>query len=56
MGLFGKTSDEEKERKRVKNQVEKLMKAYDKEEIDGPTYMKQMLDFTTSYSKKKKKR
>ena len=53
MGLFGK-SKENKERKEIKSQVDKLMKAYDKEKIDGDTYIKKMMDLTTSHQKKKK--
>ena len=56
MGLFGKSKEEreyQKERKEVKSQVEKLMKAYDKEEIDGDTYFKSMMNLTTSHRKKK---
>ena len=54
MGLFGK-SKEKKERKELKRNIEKLMKSYDKEKIDGPTYMKKMMDLTTSYQKKKRR-
>lgn len=54
MGLFGK-SKEEKERKELKGQIDKLMKSYSKEEIDGDTYFKKMMDLTTSHQKKKKK-
>ncbi len=54
MGLFKKT-DEEKERKELKGQIDKLMKSYDKEEIDGDTYFKKMMDLTTSFQKKKNK-
>lgn len=39
MGLFGK-SKEEKERKELKGQIERLMKDYSKEKIDGDTYFK----------------
>jgi len=53
MGLFGKTK-EEKERKELKGQIDKLMKSYSKEEIDGDTYFKKMMDLTTSHQKKKK--
>ena len=53
MGLFGK-SKEEKERKKVKSKIDKLMKSYSEEKIDGDTYFKKMMDFTTSYKKKKK--
>ena len=49
MGLFGK-SNGDKERKKVKSQVDKLMKQYDKEKIDGDTYIKKMMALT----KKKK--
>lgn len=54
MGLFGR-SKEEKERKELKGKIEKLMKSYGDEKIDGPTYMKKMMDLTTSYQKKKKR-
>ena len=53
MGLFRK-SKAEKERKEIKKDIEKLMKSYDKEEIDGDTYFKKMMDLTTSHQKKKK--
>ena len=55
MGLFGKSKDNNNERKEVKSQIDKLMKAYDNEEMDSETYMKKMMDFTTSNSKKKRK-
>ena len=55
MGLFGKSKDEGKERKELKGQVEKLMKEYGDEEIDGPTYFQKMMDLTTSHQKKHKK-
>ena len=51
MGLFGKSKDERKE---LKSQVDKLMKQYSKEKIDGPTYARKMMDLTSSYQKKKK--
>ncbi len=54
MGLFGKSNDGEKERKKIKRQVDKLMKQYDKEKIDGATYMRKMLDLTSSVQKKRK--
>ena len=53
MGLFGK-SKKEKERKELKGKIDKLMKSYSDEKIDGPTYMKKMMDLTTSHQKKKK--
>ncbi len=53
MGLFGKPK-EEKERKKLKNQVDKLMKSYGNEKIDGDAYFKKMMDLTTSYKSKKK--
>ena len=55
MGLFGKSKDDNREIKNVKSQVDKLMKAYDNEEMDSATYLQKMMDFTTSNSKKKKK-
>ena len=54
MGLFG-NSKQEQERKKLKKQVDKLMKSYSKEKIDGDTYLKKMLDLTTSHQKKNKK-
>lgn len=54
MGLFGK-SKEDKERKALKGQIDKLMNDYSKEKIDGDTYFKKMMDLTTSHQKKKKK-
>ena len=54
MGLF-KKSKEEKDRKELKGQIDKLMKDYDKEKIDGDTYLKQMMDLTNSHKKKNKK-
>ena len=54
MGLFGKSREERRERKELKGQVEKLMKSYDKREIDGDTYMRKMMNLTTSHQKKKK--
>ncbi|MBQ3784488.1 MAG: hypothetical protein II838_13785 [Lachnospiraceae bacterium] len=53
-GLFGK-SKEDKERKALKGQIDKLMNDYSKEKIDGDTYFKKMMDLTTSHQKKKKK-
>lgn len=53
MGLFGK-SNGEKERKELKGQIDKLMKDYDKEKIDGETYLKKMMDITTTQQKKNK--
>ena len=49
MGLFGKKKDERKE---LKGQIDKLMRDYDKEKIDGDTYFKKMMDLTTSHKKK----
>ena len=42
------------ERKKLKSKVDKLMKSYSKEKIDGDTYLKKMMDLTSSYKKKKK--
>lgn len=52
MGLFG--NSKKKERKKLKSKVDKLMKSYSKEKIDGDTYLKKMMDLTSSYQKKKK--
>ena len=51
MGLFGK-SKEANERKKLKRQVDKLMKSYSKKKIDGDTYFKKMMDLTSSHKKK----
>ena len=53
MGLFGKSKNDRKERKEIKKQVDKLMKQYSKEKIDGQTYFNKMMDLTSSYQKKK---
>ena len=52
MGLFGMFGKEKDERKAVKREVDKLMRDYDKEKIDGQTYMSKMMDLTTSHKKK----
>ena len=52
MGLF-KKSEEEKERKKIKKQVDKLMKDYDEKKIDGAEYIEKMMNLTTSKKKKK---
>lgn len=43
------------DREELKGQIDSLMKKYDKEEIDGNTYMQKMMDLTSSYQKKHKK-
>ena len=53
MGGFG-NSKKQNERKKLKSKVDKLMKSYSKEKIDGDTYLKKMMDLTSSYQKKKK--
>lgn len=35
-------------REELKEQIEELMQKYDEEEIDGNTYMQQMMELTTS--------
>ncbi len=55
MSLFGKSNDESRNRKEIKSQVDKLMKEYDKEEIDGPTYIEKMMSLASSHRKKDKK-
>lgn len=50
MGLFGKKKDERKE---VKRKVDKLMKDYSEEKIDGATYFEKMMKLTSSQKKKK---
>lgn len=52
MMLFGRN----KEKKELNGQVRGLMNKYDKEQIDGPTFMKEMLDLTTSYDSKTSKK
>ena len=54
MGLFRKLK-EEKERKELKGQINKLMQSYNKEEIDGDTYFKKMMDLIISHQRKKRK-
>ena len=51
MGLFGKKDS----REGLKGQVDKLMKDYDKEKIDGATYARKMMELTSSFKRKKKK-
>ena len=46
MGLFGKSKSIDKKREKVKSQVDKLMKQYDREKIDGATYIKKMMKLT----------
>lgn len=52
MGLLGKQKNERKE---LKGQIDKLMKDYSNEKIDGETYLKKMMALTTSHQKKHKK-
>ena len=52
---YNTAKKEEKERKELKRQIDKLMKDYSKEKIDGDTYFKKMMDLTTSFQKKHKK-
>ncbi|MCR5835756.1 MAG: hypothetical protein K6G88_04555 [Lachnospiraceae bacterium] len=52
MGLFGKPKDEREE---LKGKVDKLMKDYGDEKIDGSTYFNKMMKLTESYQKKNKK-
>ena len=57
MGLFGNLKadrEERKERKELKGQIEELMDEYDKEEIDGDTYFRNMMDLVSSHKKNKK--
>lgn len=54
MGLF-RNSKKEKERKELKGKIDKLMKSYGEEKIDGDTYFKKMMKLTTSHQKKKQK-
>ncbi len=50
MRLFGKKKDERKE---IKRKVDKLMKDYSEEKIDGDTYFKKMMKLTSSKKGKK---
>ncbi|MBR0381842.1 MAG: hypothetical protein IJH71_05320 [Eubacterium sp.] len=52
MGLFGKPKDD---RKKVKRQVDKLMKDYDKEKIDKDAFVKGIFDLSSSYQNRLKK-
>lgn len=52
MGLFNLFS-KKNSRKAIKRQVDKLMKQYDKEKIDGATYLSKMMELTSSQKKKK---
>ena len=55
MGLFGKSKSEDRERKEIKSQVDKLMKQYDKEEIDGASFAKGIFDLQKDTAKKKRR-
>lgn len=35
-------------REELKSQIEELMRQYDQEEIDGPTYQQKMMELTTT--------
>ena len=41
-------------RDELKGKIDDLMNQYDKGEIDGETYLKNMMDLTTSYKNKSK--
>jgi len=49
MGMF---EEQNEVREELKGQIDKLMQDYEKEEIDGATYVKKMMDLTTSYKEK----
>lgn len=51
--LFGKQNREKKE---LKKKVRGLMNQYDNEKIDSATYIKEMLDLSESYRKKKRRK
>ena len=51
--MFGKKKSE---KDRLKDDISNLMGKYDREEIDGATYMKNMLDLSESYQKKRRKK
>ena len=52
MSLFGKSKDSEKERKKIKSKVDKLMNQYDNEKIDGATYSRKMMKLASSQKRK----
>ena len=52
MGLFG---NPKKERKELKGKIDKLMKSYSEEKINGETYFKKMMKLIRSHQKKKQK-
>lgn len=51
--LFGKKKSDEDQ---LKDDIRGLMDKYDKEEIDGATYMKDMLELSDSFQKKRRKK
>jgi hypothetical protein len=52
MGIFGKPKNEREE---LKGKIDKLMKDYGDEKIDGATYFQKMMDLSSSHKKKNKK-
>lgn len=54
MVLFGDL-EKKKEKKELKGKIDKLMKLYSEEKIDGDTYFKNMMKLTSSHQKKKQK-
>ncbi len=51
--MFGKKKRSEEDQ--LKDSIRGLMDKYDKEEIDGATYMKDMLGLSESFQKKRRK-
>lgn len=51
--MFGKKKSEKDQ---LKDSIRGLMGKYDREEIDGATYMKDMLELSDSFQKKKRKK
>lgn len=49
MGMFDKQDDVRVE---LKGQIDKLMRDYEKEEIDGATYARKMMDLTALYKER----
>ena len=47
------TAFTKEERKELKDKIDKLMKSYSDEKIDGDTYFKRMMKLSASYKKKK---
>ena len=53
-GIIWKIKRRQRKKRSEKN-IDRMMKDYSKGKIDGDTYFKQMMDYTTSHRDKKKK-